>query len=78
MWSTGRLTQKRTVTYSKKTSTSLGRSPIIFDYSLKGHILDTDSITKYLRVNISTNLSWNQHIDTTVKKGNSTLGFLKT
>ena len=52
------------------------RSPIIYDNSLKGHILDTDSITKYLGVNISNNLSWNHHIDTTVKKGNSTLGFL--
>ena len=43
------------------------RSPIIHEYSLKGHTLETDSITKYLGVPMSQNLSWNHHIDTTAK-----------
>ena len=34
------------------------------------------SLQKYLGVEISQDMSWKLHIDTTVKKGNSTLGFL--
>lgn len=33
--------------------------------------------SKYLGVDITTNLSWNAHIDGFVKKGNSLLGFLQ-
>jgi hypothetical protein len=53
------------------------RNPIMFRYSLKDHILETDSTTKYLGVTLSQNLSWNHHMDITAKKGNSTLGFLQ-
>ena len=49
----------------------------MYNYSLKGHILESDTTTKYLGVNMSNNLSWNHHIDTTAKKANSTLGFLR-
>lgn len=45
------------------------RSPILFDYSLKGHVLKREESIKYLGVEL--------HIDMTVKKGNSTLGFLR-
>jgi hypothetical protein len=53
------------------------RNPIIYPYSLKAHTLKIDSTTKYLGVHMSGNLSWNQHVDKIVKKGNSTLGFLR-
>ena len=47
------------------------------DYSLKGHILDKEDYTKYLGVELQSSLSWNHHIDQTVKKANSMLGFLR-
>ncbi|KAH3877707.1 hypothetical protein DPMN_001583 [Dreissena polymorpha] len=50
------------------------RNPIIYRYSLKDHILETESTTKYMRVTLSQNLSWKHHVDITVKRG--TLGFL--
>ena len=46
-------------------------------YSLKGHILDKEDYTKYLGVEVQSSLSWNRHIDQTVKKANSMLGFLR-
>jgi hypothetical protein len=39
--------------------------------------LEATDTTKYLGIDLSYNLSWNHHIDRTVKKGNSMLGFLK-
>ena len=53
------------------------RAPAIFNYSLKGHTLTCDESTKYIGVEISQDMSWKLHIDKTVKKGNSTLGFLR-
>ena len=53
------------------------KKPRIYKYHLKGHQLEAADTTKYLGVELSYNLSWNHHIDRTVKKGNSMLGFLK-
>ena len=53
------------------------RSPVLHPYILKGQILQTDEQSKYLGVDITSNLSWNPHIDRIVKKGNSMLGFLQ-
>ena len=53
------------------------RSPVLFAYSLKGHILTCEESTKYLGVEISKDMAWKLHIDRTVKKGNNTLGFLR-
>ena len=53
------------------------RSPVLFDYSLKNQTLEAETQSKYLGVDISSNLSWNQHIDRIVKKGNSMIGFLQ-
>ena len=47
------------------------------DYSLKGHILDKEDYTKYLGVELQSSLSWIRHIDQTVKKAHSMLGFLR-
>ena len=53
------------------------RAPVIFNYSLKGHTLTCDDSTKYLGVEISQDMSWKLHIDKTVKKENSSHGFLR-
>ena len=53
------------------------RSPVLHPYTLKGQILHTDEQSKYLGVDITSNLSWNPHIGRIVKKGNSMLGFLQ-
>ena len=53
------------------------RTPLLFDYSLKGHILKCEESTKYLGLELSRDMNWKLHIDKTMKKGNSTLGFLR-
>ena len=53
------------------------RSPVLFDYSLMNQTLEAEAQSKYLGVDISSNLSWNQHIDRIVKKDNSMIGFLQ-
>lgn len=53
------------------------RDPILYDYSSKGHTLVEEETSKSLKVNISQNLSWYTHIDKILKKGNSTLVFLR-
>jgi hypothetical protein len=52
-------------------------SPIMNQYSLKGHVLKNEDWAKYLGVDIQTNLMWNKHIDRSVKKSNCMLGFLR-
>ena len=53
------------------------RTPVIFNYSLKGHTLKCEESTKYLGVEISQDMSWVLHTDMTVKECNSALGFLR-
>ena len=40
-------------------------------------MLNCEDLTKYFGVEISQDMTWKLHIDKTVKKGNSTLGFLR-
>jgi len=53
------------------------RSPIIYPYTLRGHILEHSKAVKYLGVKISHNLRWDKHINTVTAKANSTLGFVR-
>ena len=53
------------------------RKPISSNYSFKGHHLEMEDSTRYLGVELQFNMSWNRHMDQTVKKANSTLGFLR-
>ena len=53
------------------------RTPINSTYKLKGQELEELSTSKYLGVDLSKNLEWKEHIDRTVKKANSVLGFLR-
>jgi hypothetical protein len=53
------------------------RTPILQDYILKGHKLTSEASSKYLGVELHSDMSWRSHIDKTVKKANSTLGILR-
>ena len=53
------------------------KRPVCYSYSLKGHQLEEVTTAKYLRVDMSNNLLWKDHIDRIVKKANCTLGFLR-
>ncbi|MCG8078889.1 MAG: hypothetical protein JAY75_21955, partial [Candidatus Thiodiazotropha taylori] len=53
------------------------RNPITADYTLKGHKLDVEDSTRYLGVELQSNMSWNRHVSKTTSKANSTLGFLR-
>ena len=53
------------------------RHPVLYNYKLHGHYLDTVDSTKYLRVHLSNDLRWNEHVKNISSKANKTLGFLK-
>jgi hypothetical protein len=53
------------------------RSPIITTYNIHGKALSTVKTAKYLGANISSDLSWNNHINITCRKANNTLSFLR-
>ena len=46
-------------------------------YVLNGHTLEVVDAAKYLGVTITSDLSWNIHIQNTCKKANNTLNFLR-
>ena len=56
---------------------SRSRNPVVREYSLKGHALTSEDSTGYLGVEMQTNMAWNKHMDQTIKKGNSMIGFLR-
>ena len=41
------------------------------------HVLQNEDSTKYIGVELQSSLSWNRHIDQTVKNANSMLGFVR-
>ena len=49
-------------------STTRSRSPITHSYTLKGQVLECSKSTKYLGVDIESDLSWKQHINRVTKK----------
>ena len=53
------------------------RNKIKNTYTLNGHTLESADNAKYLGVTITSDLSWNQHIDNITKKANKTLGFVR-
>ena len=53
------------------------RNPIRTSYQIHGHDLTVAKTGKYLGVTISSDLSWNAHVDATVKKANNSLSFLR-
>ena len=53
------------------------RSKISFDYKLSGHVLQVLDKHKHLGVTLPSNVKWNAHIDKTVSKTSSMIGFLR-
>ena len=53
------------------------KAPAIHNYQLHGHTLQPETNSKYLGLIINEKLSWNNHIDSVCKKGNSSLAFLR-
>jgi len=53
------------------------RNPIIHDYKIYKATLQSVKSGKYLGVNIANNLSLNTHIESTTKKANTSLSFLR-
>lgn len=53
------------------------KTPGSRNYTLHGNILETVASYKYLGVHISSNLSWEQHINYITNNANRTLGYLK-
>lgn len=53
------------------------RDPVIYDYKLMGHSLESVSQHPYLGIELSSKLDWGHHIDSKVTKANQTLGFLQ-
>jgi len=53
------------------------RDPIIYSYSLKGHELEAVANSKYLGVNLSSDLTWTHHINVIANRANKKLGFVR-
>ena len=53
------------------------RKPINANYSLHGQVLETVTCARYLGVDISSDLSWNSHIDRITGKATKTLNFVR-
>ena len=56
---------------------SRARTPRTFQYHLKGVPLTEEQSSKYLGVDLQSNLSWKNHISRITKKSNNMLGFLR-
>ena len=62
----------------KYNSISVARShtPHAFNYTLKGHALESVNTAKYLGITLSSNMSWDTHINNITAKANKILSFL--
>ena len=53
------------------------RIPFNTEYILHGQVLEVVTSARYLGVDISSNLSWNTHVDRVTANANRSLGFIK-
>ena len=49
---------------------------IIHDYSLQNQVLENVSFAKYLRITVTDELDWDQHINNVTSKATKTLDFV--
>ena len=56
---------------------SKSKRPIKTDYILHGQVLESVTCAKYLGVDISSDLTWNSHVDRITGNANRTLGFIR-
>ena len=63
----------------KCNSLSITRShqPHAFNYTLKGHVLESVNTAKYLGITLSSNMSWDTHINNITAKANKILSVLR-
>ena len=57
--------------------TTKKRNPLQTTYQIYDHDLTVTKAGKYHRITISNNLSWNAHVNATVKKANDSLAYLR-
>ena len=64
---------------SKSNSMSVTRSktPFKYNYIFKGHTFESVDTAKYLGITISSNMTWNAHINNITSKAQKLLGFLR-
>jgi hypothetical protein len=53
------------------------KTPLMYNYQLHGHVLKSETNSKYLGVTIDNKLCWNTHISNICRKANSSLAFLR-
>ena len=53
------------------------KKPVMFDYTIDGHILETVKSNPYLGVELTDNMSWEKQVNKVVTKGNKALGFIR-
>ncbi|XP_077528243.1 uncharacterized protein LOC144139872 [Haemaphysalis longicornis] len=61
----------KAMTFTRSTNIHLN------SYSINNTVIENVSTLKYLGVYLSSNLTWNEHIDAIISKGSKTLGFIK-
>jgi hypothetical protein len=58
-------------------SVTRSKAPFKFNYILKGHNLESVDTAKYLGLTISSNMTWNAHINNITSKAQKLLGFFR-
>ena len=53
------------------------RAPVIYDYKLMSHALESILYYPYLKIELLSTLDWSHHFDNKDNKANQTLGFLR-
>ena len=58
-------------------SVTRSKTPFKYNYILEGHILEPVDTAEYLGITISSNMTWNAHINNITSKAKKLLGFLR-